>query len=390
MTRGKRLTAAEVRTVRTAGRYGDGRGSYGLSLLVQPMRSSGRISKTWSQRLRWNGKPFNIGLGPYPLVSLQEAREMAFDNARAVRHGEDPRKRKVKVPTFERLAAQVIASNRATWKGDAQAKHWESSLRRYVFPTLGDRPVSDIETADVLAVLEPIWIDIHKTAKLIRQRIAVIMDRAIGQGYRADNPASASVIHAALPKVNGGEQEHFDALPYADVGTALTKLEDSDAMPGVSLCLKFLILTATRNREAAEAEWSEIDLDAATWTVPGQRMKNGREHRVPLSRQALAVLWEADEWSDGSGYVFANARTGKPPEASTLRHALRRLGIASTVHGFRSSFAQWAAERTEIPREVVALALAHANRDRVEAAYQRSDLFERRRQLMEDWAAYLS
>ena len=246
--------------------------------------------------------------------------------------------------------------------------------------------VDAVTTADVMAVLLPIWSTKRETARRLRHRIGAVMKWAVAQGYRVDNPAG-DAISAALPKT-GARIEHRKALPHAEVGAALERIRASGAYQGLVLAFEFLVLTAARSGEVRGARWVEIDRDAAVWTIPGERMKAGREHRVPLSDRALAVLDEARQLVDGAGLVFPSA-TGRIPSQVSLPKLLRQIGIAAVPHGFRSSFRDWAAECTEARREVCELALAHVNNDRVEAAYRRSDLFERRRTLMQQWADYL-
>ena len=385
MNRPKQLSATFVKTVNRPGRYGDGRGGYGLSLLVKPT-STGRLSKTWSQKLRIDGEAFNIGLGGWPVTSLKEARAAALENRRAVAQGRDPRDRSGGVPTFAQAVEKVIAIHEPTWRDGARsAEIWRSSLSAYAMPRLGRKPVNQITTADVLAVLVPIWSTKRETARRVRQRIGAIMKWAVAEGYREDNPAG-DAIGAALPK-NTTPQKHQRALPHDEVGAALRKVRGSKAWPTTKLAFEFLVLTAARSGEVRGARWEEIDLEGRTWTVPADRIKAGREHRVPLSRRALEVLAEVRKIADGSGLVFPSPR-GKVLSDMTLSKLIRELGIQAVPHGFRSSFRDWAAECSDAPREVCELALAHVNSDRVEAAYRRTDLFERRRDLMEAWSEY--
>ncbi len=385
MTRPKRLSATFVKAVNRPGRYGDGRGGYGLNLLVKST-STGRLSKTWSQRLRVDGHPCNVGLGAYPVITLARAREAALENRQALAQGRDPRDRSGGIPTFEQAVEKVIAIHEPTWKDGARsAEIWRSSLRDYVLPRLGRKPVHQITTADVLAVLVPIWSQKRETAKRVRQRIGAVMKWAVAEGHREDNPAG-DAIGAALPK-SAGPQKHQRALPHAEVSEAVHKVRASNAWPATKLAFEYLVLTAARSGEVRGAKWNEIDPEARTWTVPADRIKAAREHRVPLSPRALQVLAEARELVDGSGLVFPSPR-GKTLSDMTLSKLVKELGIQAVPHGFRSSFRDWAAECSDAPREVCELALAHVNSDRVEAAYRRSDLFERRRQLMDDWSAY--
>ena len=383
--RPSRLSATFVRQVSEPGRYGDGRGGFGLSLLVKPT-STGRLSKSWSQRLRIAGRPVNIGLGGYPLVTLAEAREVALENARAVRRGEDPRRAAVALVTFAEALVKVLAIHAPSWKNPRTVEIVRRSLEEFALPRLGGMPVSEISTADVLAVVSPIWNTKRETAKRVRQRLGMVFKWAVAEGYREDNPAG-DAIGAALPK-NGARQRHRRALPFARVGEAVEMVRGSQAWPGTKLAFEFLVLTAARSGEIRGAQWTEIDLEARTWTVPAERIKGGREHRVPLSPRAVEILVEAGGLADGSGLVFPSPR-GKALSDMTLSKLIRELGIEAVPHGFRSSFRDWAAECSDAPREVCELALAHVNNDKVEAAYRRTDLFDRRRALMEDWAAYL-
>ena len=269
-------------------------------------------------------------------------------------------------------------------KGNSSEKSWRQTLRDYAFPRLGRKRVHEIKTGDVLACLVPIWNEKRVTASRVRHRIGAVMKWAVAKGYREDNPAG-DAIAAALPR-NNGRQKHHRALPHAEVAAALEEIRGSDAWQGVRLCLEFVVLTAARSGEARLARWDEIDLEAATWTVPEERMKAGREHRVPLSDRALAVLRQAQEIADSSGLVFPSLR-GLALQSAPLSKLVRELGIKSTVHGFRSSFRDWAAE-TGVERAVAEAALAHTVGG-VEGAYLRSDLFARRREVMQAWSDYL-
>ena len=382
MERPRKLSASFVRTVRRSGRYGDGRGGYGLSLLVKPT-STGRISRTWAQRLYINGRAVNLGLGAYPLVTLKEARAKALENRRTLARGMDPRSGGI--PTFARAAEKVIAIHRANWKpgGDTE-QQWKSSLRDYVYPKIGHKPVNEVTTTDVMAVLLPIWNEKRVTATRVRNRISAVMRWAVAKEYREGNPAG-DTIAAALPK-NGVRIVHHRALPHAQVARALARVRASTSRPVTKLAFEFLVLTASRSGEVRSAKWADIDAGAATWTVPGQRMKMGREHRVPLSTRALEVLAQARRRCNGSDLAFPSP-AGRKLTGNTLSLLCRRLEIAAVPHGFRSSFRDWCAERG-VPREVAESALAHAVKG-VEGAYLRSDLFERRREVMEAWADYV-
>ena len=381
-----RLCATFVRTVNVPGRYGDGYSGLGLSLWVTP-RKSGGLSKTWAQAVSPNGRKTSLGLGSWPVVTLAMARDRALANARAIAEGCDPRRRMQQVPTFAQANETVIAIHAESWKSDRSESQWRASMRDYVLPRLARKRVDAVTTADVMAVLLPIWSTKRETARRVRQRIGAVMKWAVAQGYRDDNPAG-DAIAAALPKT-AVRQQHMRALPHAEVGAALARVKGSGAYRGTMLAFEFLVLTAARSGEVRNARWEQIDRDGAVWTIPAERMKAGREHRVPLSPRALGVLDGAAELFDGQGLVFPSP-TGRVLNHATMTSLLRGLGIDAVAHGFRSSFRDWAAECTDAPREVCELALAHVNSDRVEAAYRRTDLFDRRRALMNDWAAYIA
>ncbi len=380
--RPRRLSATFVKSVSAPGRYGDGRGGHGLSLLVKE-RTHGGLAKSFSQRLRINGKPVNVGLGPCSLVTLAEARAASLENARAVRQGVDPRSPKVSIPTFEAALETVISIHAPNWRaGGKTAKLWHARLRDYAMPRLGRKPVDAITTADVLAVLTPIWNVKRDTARRVRQHIGAIMKWAVAQGYREDNPAG-DAIGAALPR-SGGRSEHSRALPHAEVGAALEVIRASNAWPPTTLAFEFLTLTAVRSGEARLATWAEIDFESATWTVPAERMKAGVEHRVPLSEAALDVLSSAEAYRENSDLIFPS-RSGRALSDSTVSKLVRENGIACVPHGMRSSFRDWCAE-TGVSREVAESALAHVVKNATEAAYFRSDLLESRREVMQAWA----
>ena len=381
-----RLSARFVETIQEPGCYGDGRGSGGLSLRVK-RTARGHLAKSWGQRISVDGRPRNLGLGTWPHVSLAEARQKCVLNLLARQRGELVTGRRRTIPTFAEAVEKVIAVHSAGWKdGGRSEKLWRSSLRDYAMPRLGGRPVDRIQTADVMAVLLPIWNEKRETAKRVRRRISAVMRWAVAQDYREDNPAGEA-IGAALPR-NGVPPRHHPALPYVQVGGAIETVRMSGAYPATVLAFEFLVLTACRSGEVRGALWKEMDLKGREWRIPPERMKTGREHRVPLSRGALAVLQEAQALADGSRVVFPSARGGPLSEAA-ISKMVRDLGIGAVPHGFRSSFRDWAAERSDAPREVCELALAHVNTNAIEAAYRRTDMFERRRALMEQWAAFL-
>jgi integrase len=381
------LSAAFVKSVKASGRYGDGRGGYGLSLLVKD-GSRGRVLKSWSQRLRVNGRAVNVGLGKYPIIGLADARERALENVTRVARGESLHgPARSSVPTFADTLETVIALHAPSWKtGAGTAEQWRASLRDYAIPVIGGMPLDRITSADVLRVLVPIWNDKRHLAQKIRQRIGAVMGWAIGQGYRPDNPAG-DAITAALPR-GGYKTRHHPALSHGDVAGALEAIDSVAGWPAAQWSMDLLVLTATRSGEARGARWEEIDLEAETWTIPAGRMKGGKVHRVPLSRQALKVLERARQLDKGNGLVFPTA-TGRMLPDDVLSGMLRQLNLACVPHGFRSSFRDWCGERG-VAREVAEACLAHQVKNEVEAAYARSDLLERRRQVMQLWADYVT
>ncbi|MCY4510952.1 MAG: tyrosine-type recombinase/integrase [Acidobacteria bacterium] len=383
----KALTDAFCRNVAQAGRYSDGNGLY---LHVDP---SG--ARRWVQRLVVQGRSRALGLGSYRLVSLAEARATALANRKLAGEGGDPtslgRRRSPGVPTFEEAAVRVVDIYSGAWRqGSKTAGQWRATLRDYIFPHLGDMSVDRVTSADIMAALQPIWTGKHVTARKVHHRVSTVMRWAIAQGYRADNPAG-DAITAALPR-RPVPVQHRRALPHGEVAAAMHAVRAADAWTGTKLAFELLVLTATRSAEVRLARWSEVDLVARLWTIPASRMKAKREHRVPLSGRAAEILGEAERLRPSPApheLVFTSVR-GKLIDGSAISKRVGRPGLAGVPHGFRSSFRDWASERTSYPREVVEAALAHAVRDQTEAAYARSDLFERRRHLMDDWTEYLA
>ena len=375
------LAPAFVRNVSQAGRYCDGQGLY---LDVRPSGSRG-----WIQRLTIRGRRTELGLGGFPLVSLKEAREKAFANRKLAREGGDPLSEKRRVestPTFADATRQVWKQLRPGWRSPQHAQLWLSSLERYAVPRIGKMPISEVTSADVIETLAPIWHDMPPTARKLRQRIRAVMEWAVAMGLRPDNPCDR--IGPVLGS-QGGVVRHMRALPHGQVSAAIETVRRSNARPVVKLAFEFLVLTATRSGEVRGALWTEIDRGEGAWIIPARRTKAAREHRVPLCRRALEILEEARALDRGSPLVFPGLRRN-PIATTALSELLRELKIAAVPHGFRSSFRDWAAEDTDHPREVVEAALAHVVQNKVEAAYRRTDLFERRRRLMDDWAAYLA
>ncbi len=389
-----RLSAKTVAFKKHPGLYCDGGGLY------LQVTSSG--SKTWIFRFRspLTQKLRDMGLGPLHSVGLPEAREKAAAQRTALLNGLDPieareecNRRKVleaaKAVTFSQCAAAYIESHRPGWRNEKHGDQWESTIETYCEPIIGPLPVQDVDTGLVLKVLEPIWSSKPETASRLRGRMDNILDWAKVRGYRSgENPARwrghlAQLLPAMAKK---SRVVHHKAMPFPEVGGFVAKLRE---MSGVAArCLEFTILTAVRTSEAIKARPDEFDLNNATWTIPASRMKAAREHRVPLSPRAVEIVREL--MAQKNEYLFPGANKVKHLSNMAMLNLLERMEIQVTVHGFRSSFRDWAAERTAFSHEVCEAALAHTISNAAEAAYRRGDLFEKRRKLMEAWAGFVN
>ena len=377
----KALSPAFIRST-PPGRHADGNGLY---LFVQP---SG--TRAWIQRLLIRGRRRELGLGSVALVSLAEAREKALANRKLARQGGDPlaeKRRAEGIPTFAAAAMRVLEQKQDGWRNPRHSREWLSSLRRFAFPRIGKMPVSEVTSADLLEILTPLWHRKVATAKRVRQRLRAVLEWAVAMEYRIDNPCDR--IGPVLGPQND-VTEHMQALPHREAAAVIRKVRGSTALPAARLALEFLVLTAARWGEVRWAEWEEIDRDGRVWTVPARRAKTNRRHRVPLCGRALEILEAAQTLDEGDGSLVFTHGGGRPLHDSAVRRLLRQLGIVAVPHGFRSTFRDWAGEETDHPRDVIEAALAHVVRNRVEAAYARSDQFERRRILMDDWARYLA
>ena len=386
------LSAAVVRTITIPGTYSDGNG---LTLRVEP---SG--TKHWVQRVTFGGRRRNIGLGSFPAVSLADARELAGENQRLIRQGRDPLAEKRRaaeelrlpsVPTFAEAAERVIEMRRPTWSNAKHASQWTNTLGTYAHPVIGRKPVDQVTTADVLAILTPIWTVKSETASRVHQRLETIFDWVIAQGWRLDNPAGKPVIRA-LPRVSR-LKSHHRSLPPADVPAALKMVRESNSDPSTRLAFEFLVLTAARSNEVRQAIWLEMDLENAVWAVPAMHMKARREHWVPLSRRSLEILDQARELArEDEGLVFPADRSGKALSDMTFTVLLRRLDIPAVPHGFRSSFKNWcnSSPGADAKRLLAEAALAHNLGNQTEASYATDELVDPRRPLMEEWAEFLS
>jgi integrase len=395
-----KLSAVEVTRAKGPAVLHDGGGLY--------LRVSATGAKSWVFRFQLDGRRRDMGLGPYPDISLAEARGKATDHRKQRHEGIDPlnareakrqaqRVSETKGRTFRQCAVEFIEKNRAGWRNAKHRQQWENTLETYVYPTLGELPVSAVDAGLVVQVLDPIWTQKPETASRVRGRIEAVLDAATVRGFReGPNPAQwkGNLAHVLPAPAKVRKVAHHAALPFDEMPAFLADLRGRSGMS--ARALEFTALTGARTGEALGARWGEVDLDAKVWTVPATRMKAGREHRVPLSDAALAVLGNVrpsallrDGKTDPEAPVFPGPRRALPMSNMTMLMLLRRMKRADlTAHGFRSSFSDWAAERTAYPREVVEMALSHTIGNKVEAAYRRGDLFEKRRQLMQAWASF--
>ena len=387
-----RLSPRAVATITKRGRHADGGGLY--------LQVSTYGTKAWIFRYTLDGKSREMGLGSLRTVSLAEARESARECRKQVREGIDPISRRhaerasrrlasARLMTFRQCAEAYIRSHGAAWRNIKHAGQWSSTLQSDVYPVFGELPVQAVDTALVMTVLEPIWAAKPVTASRVRGRIEAILDWAKAREYRAgENPARwRGHLDKLLPAPGKLRKvKHHAALPYGEMGAFMAELRERDAIAARGL--EFLILTAARTSEVTHSTWHEIDFAGKVWTVFPTRMKSQIEHRVPLSFDALSVLQAMSEVRQ-SEFIFPGNRPNRPLSNMAFLQVLRRLGRADlTVHGFRSAFRDWAAERTTYPNEVAEMALAHAISDKVEAAYRRGDLFAKRHRLMDDWATF--
>ena len=381
-----KLTAAKVKSITKPGLHTDGQTLY--------LRVAPGGSKAWVQRVMINGKRHDIGLGGWPVVSLEKARRRAFENRVAISDGRDPlaeKRRANKVPTFKEAAKRTYETLRPRWRSEKVAKNWWQILERHAFKRIGDLPVNKMGREDVLAVLTPLWTSKPEMGRKLRRGIKATLSWAQSHGYVEMNVAGEA-IDGALPSMPA-VRENFRALPYQEVGEALEIVRASRASMSAKACLEFVILTACRSGEARNAEWSEIDMEAREWRIPASRMKSKREHRVPLSNVVLEVLERVYPLSGGEGLVFPSpVRKGKPLSDMSLTKVLRDTGLSEkcVVHGFRSSFRTWASENTNADHAVMELSLAHAVGSAVEQAYARSDLYAKRARLMDQWGRFVA
>jgi len=387
----KQLKDLQIRRFTKPGAYPDGEGLY------LQVRDSG--AKDWFYRYEVAGKGRKRGLGPYPTISLERAREDALVCRQLRKQGIDPIEHykeielnkdleKAKSTTFKECALTYIDTHRHGWRNKKHESQWRNTLKTYAYPTIGDLPVQAIDIDLVMKVLEPIWFEKTETASRIRQRIENILDWATVRKLRkGDNPALwRGRLDKLLPKRTKVQKTvHFAAMDYKDVPEYFQSLRAKDTL--ASKALAFTILTATRSGEARAATRSEINDNV--WIIPDSRMKAEREHRVPLSDEAMKIIKEMEPFErQTDDLIFPGLAHAKPISEASLLKIVKQTHPTLTVHGFRSSFRDWCAEQTSYPREVAEAALAHTLKDKTEAAYQRSDMFEKRRKLMDSWADY--
>ena len=351
-------------------------------------------ARSWVFRYKQAGKVREIGMGATHTRSLADARDKAALMRQAVAEGTDPAhvirvKPDSTAMTFKDCALAVIEAKRPGWRNVKHAKQWETTLEQFAYPVIGHKLPADVSLADVKAILLPIWATKTETASRVRQRIEAVLDyAAVHDDSDRRNPARwKGVMDKVLPApTKVYKRIHHPAAPYTDVPRIMSALRDKTFLS--AYCLRFTILTAARSGEARGALWAEIDLDAKVWTIPASRMKADKEHRVPLCSEAVEILTTMQQWCQpGNDRIFPGERGGLLSDVA-VNKTLRTIADGVTVHGFRSSFRDWGAEQTNIPRAVMEAALAHSNQDKTEAAYMRSDLFERRRELMDAWGRY--
>lgn len=402
MARATNKLSATILKTREPGLHADGGGLF----LQVTLGADGAPRRSWLCRVRLpGGDTRELGLGSASEVTLAQARSRCEEARRLGKSGIDPKAAKkqarmkaaaeaARAMTFRQAAEGYIAAHQSTWRNAKHVRQWSATLAHYVYPVFGDVAVAEVDQAMVMRVLDPIWLTKTETASRVRGRIEAVLDWAAVRGHRSgENPARwrGHLQKALPPRSKAKRVEHHAAIPFEEMPAFMAMLGERGGAG--AHCLAFLILTASRYSEATGARCREIDLARAVWTIPAERMKAGREHRVPLPPAALAILERrrARHGQDPDGLVFeSDMRRGARLSDATLTAVLRRLGRSETVHGLRSSFRDWAAERTNFAREVAEAALAHTIGDKVEAAYRRGDLFEKRRRLMEAWAEYLA
>ena len=387
-----RLTETFIRSIKEPCKHGDGHGGHGLTLVVRD-RAGGGLRSFWRQNVTIEGKKRSIGLGPYPLITLKEGRYKAFDNARKIALGEDILAPKREIPTVAQAFEQYMANRTPEWnqKGKRKAKEtvdrWNISKNKYCLPILSKR-VSDVNAEDVLNVFRPIWIPKRATANNVLSHLHQVMNWAIDMQYRTTNPANRSVMRSLGKQP---EPEHHQAAPYQDLGGYLGQIMDSDTWWAAKYCLVFIAFTADRSGEARLAVWDDVDWDEETLTIPVERMKGDNKHVIPLPTQAMEILRFA--WSKprhSKGIIFPPKRGGIFMESQQLSDILIDLDLPFVPHGLRSSFTDWVSENRRESENLAEISLAHVVGSQTRRAYARSILLEPRRQLLQEYADYLT
>ncbi|MDC3095778.1 tyrosine-type recombinase/integrase [Alphaproteobacteria bacterium] len=381
-----KLTSLALKKITQPGRYSDGNNLY--------LKVEETGSRRWILRLSINGKRRDMGLGSFSFINLNDARELAEKYNKLAKSGIDPVQERLKEKglsiTFKECVYKVYALNKPTWKTELLGRQWINSFEHHVFPTIGHLSISQVSSADIMNVLTPLWNSKHDTAKKLKQRLRVIFKWSRAHGYfTGDNPVELAEM--ALPRVKSTKR-HFTSLPYDQLPDFIYKLRNTSISLINKLAIEFTILTACRTSEVLRAKWDEINLNNKVWTIPKDRMKTNREHLVPLSDRSILILKEVAKYKSDINYIFpSEVNVNKPLSNNTMLFAIqKRMGLNVTVHGMRSSFKNWASETTHFPNEVSEMALAHSIHNKVEAAYRRGNLLEKRRLLMQCWSDYLN
>lgn len=387
----EQLSALKLKKLaKSPGVYQDGGG---LQLVV-----TSPTSRSWVYRYMLSRKRREMGLGPYPTISLADARQKAADARKLKANGIDPLEHRNSIRlskrleaarsyTFHECAQAYIAEMSPNWRNEKHAKQWRATLQAYAYPVIGDLPIASVDAPLIREILAPIWTTKAETARRVKGRIAAILDWAKNNDHRdGDNPARLNLFPTS-EKAEKRRIDHHAALDYGELPGFLATLQTREG--NGALALQFAILAAARTADVIEATWDEINLEEQVWTIPKERMKSERDHHVPLSKQTLAILKKQCAATGGEGYVFPGGKRGRPLSNMAMLTTLRRMGRDDlTVHGFRSTFKDWASDQTVFPNEVSEAALAHVIGDKVEAAYRRGDLFNKRARLMKAWASH--
>jgi integrase len=392
-----KLNVKAVEAARSPRLYPDGQGLY----LQVTANKTGKINKSWVYRYRSDGKAREMGLGQLSAVSLGKARQKAQEARELRASGLDPignrdqlkhdeRLARERAKTFKQVAEECIDSKRPGWKNAKHAKQWTSTLQHYVYPVFGNRPVADVTVDDVDKVLKPIWATKEETARRVRSRIKMVLDYAAARNLRSrENPAQWDGVLSQVLARQRRTVRHHPALPFGEAPAFVRKLNEQVGL--AAKALKFTILTAARTGEVVGAKWSELDLKNMVWSVPAERMKAGREHRVPLATSVVKLLSELEQSRGANEHVFGSPKSKKPMSNMAMLGLIKRMGLKGrvTTHGFRSTFRDWVAVKTDFDPSIAEAALAHASGSKVQKAYLRTDLFERRQELMQTWSNFL-